>query len=172
MSPETDVTLIGAARDRQVDVAGGGLDVHAAPDLAGTEVGARALDVDAAGDTVDVEVTRRRLDVQSADRASGGDVRRLRADRQPGVVRAADPALDAAAAEDRDRESFLLRDVDEDGRPMTVRAQLDACVVDEPLRLFVVGDELDLDAAFGARVDLDVAARQAHIELHGALDVE
>ena len=47
-----------------------------------------------------------------------------------------------------------------------------ARVVDEPLRLLVVRDQLDLDASVGVRVDLDVAAREAHVELDRALDVE
>ena len=53
---------------------------------------------------------------------------------------------------------------------MAVWAQLDPGVVDEPLRLLVVGDQLDLDAALERRVDLDVAGREPHVELDRALD--
>ena len=43
----------------------------------------------------------------------------------------------------------LLRDVDQDGRAVAVRVELDARVVDEPLGLLVVRDQLDLDASVG-----------------------
>ena len=111
-------------------------------------------------------------DVQAAERAPRGEVGRLGADRQPRVVRAADAALDAAAAEQVEVEAALLRDVDDDRRPVAVRAQLDPGVVDEPLGLLVVCDQLDLDAPLGGRVDLDVAVREPHVELDRALNLE
>ena len=69
-------------------------------------------------------------------------------------------------------KAALLRDVDEDRRAVAVRAQLDPGVVDEPLGLLVVRDQLDLDASLGGRVDLDVAVREPHVELDRALDFE
>ena len=88
----------------------------------------------------------------------------------------ADPAHDALPAEEKaevEAAAAPLRDVDEQLRAAVVILQLDARVVDEGLRLLVMRDQLELDAAgLVRRLDVDEAARQADVELDRTVDFE
>src|SRR5438105_1144353 len=163
-----------AADDVELDVAGSGLRADAAADLADADIAARALDVDAALDHQSLDVAGGRADVQVADRAADPHVRRLRPHGEQRALWAADAAADPGAAEDeREAEApALVRNVDDQLRAAVVLVQLDTRLVDEPLRLLVVRDELHLDATVQCRVDLDLAGGEAHVDLRGAADVE
>src|SRR5262249_61643433 len=98
----------------------------------------------------------------------------LRPPRDERAVRPAHAAADPGAAEDqREAEATaLVRDVDDELRAAVMVVELDARLVDEPLRLLVVRDELDLDATVECRVDLDVAGSEPDVDLRRAADVE
>src|SRR5439155_17976283 len=175
---DPQVTRRGGRVDRaadhvEVDVARRGLNVHAARDLMCEDVAARALDVEPAVDVLEPDVARGGGDVGAAEGAVHRDVGRLRADGETGELGRPDAAGDALPAEEEAEVEAAapLRYVDDHLRPAVVVVQLDARRVDELLRLLVVRDQLDVDAGRAVdRLDLDLARREAYVELGGAAD--
>ena len=89
--------------------------------------------------------------MEAAEDAVRDHVGRLRLRAQARPLRAPDAARDPLAAEHlAEVEAALVRHVDDHLRPAGLLAQLDRGVVDQALRLLVVRDQLDLDAAVGS----------------------
>jgi len=142
--------------------------------LTGCHVAARALHVDAAEDAVDLDVAGRGLHGEPADRAARDQVGRLALDVHERSLGAADAAGDSAPSEDEAEAEAAApeRDVDDHVRPVGMLLELHPRLVDRVLRLLVVGGQLDLDPAFQAGIDLDLAGREPELELDGTGNLE